>query len=101
MPDRWLPVKWNAPSSLEGGKKSAFVARLRLSMQHVPGALSSVTTAIFNVECNIVDLHIEHKFTDSYDIRCDVEVQDLQHLGRMLTALRNLSCVNGVERVQG
>gem|GEM_PF-6402843 len=85
----------------EGGKGKAFVARMRLTLTHAPGVLSSVTTAIFNVEGNIVDLHIESRGTDSYDMRCDVEVQDLDHFNRMLTALRNLKCIINVERLQG
>ncbi|MBA43654.1 MAG: bifunctional (p)ppGpp synthetase/guanosine-3',5'-bis(diphosphate) 3'-pyrophosphohydrolase [Magnetococcales bacterium] len=99
-PDRWLPVKWREKDP-EGGKGKAFVARMRLTLTHAPGVLSSVTTAIFNVEGNIVDLHIESRGTDSYDMRCDVEVQDLDHFNRMLTALRNLKCIINVERLQG
>lgn len=96
-PDRWIPVKWQTEK--DSGK--AFVARIRIGMNHEPGALSQMTTALFNQGGNIIDLHIDEKGTDSYNIRCDVEVENVEHFSRMLTALRNLKCVNTVERLQG
>jgi len=100
-PDRWLPVKWREKDPQATGKNKAFIARMRLSMRHEPGVLSSVTTSIFNVQGNIVDLHIESRGSDSYDIRCDVEVESLEHFNRMMAALRNLKCIINVERLQG
>ena len=99
QPDRWLPVSWS-DENFKGGDKS-FSARLRLSLTHEPGALSSLTTAIYNVDGNIVDLHIESKSTDLYMIQCDVEVRNLDHFKHMMTALRNLKCVKSVERAVG
>jgi GTP pyrophosphokinase len=99
-PDRWIPVKWNE-SAVESKNNKAFQARLRVSLAHVPGSLSSFSTAIFNADANIVDLRIDSKNTDSFDIACDVEVQNLAHFERLMSALRNLSCVSTVERVNG
>jgi len=99
-PDRWIPVKWNDTAMDDKGSKS-FQARLRVSLAHVPGSLSSFSTAIFNVDANIVDLRIDSKNTDSFDIACDVEVQNLAHFERLMAALRSLSCVSTVERVVG
>ena len=96
-PDRWIPVKWQTKD--DSGK--AFIARIRIGMTHEAGALSQMTTALFNQGGNIIDLHIDEKGTDSYNIRCDVEVENVDHFTRMLTALRNLKCVNTVERLQG
>lgn len=98
-PDRWLPVKWDSEASKQANTK--YVARMRISLNHQPGALSSLTTAIFNADCNIVDLHIEKKFSDNYDIRCDIEVEDLTHFERMMLAIRALSCVTRIERLAG
>jgi guanosine-3',5'-bis(diphosphate) 3'-pyrophosphohydrolase len=97
QPDRWIPVKWGE-EALKSANHS-FQARLRVSLAHVPGALSNLSTAIFNVEGNIVDFHIENRSVDSFDIRCDVEVNNLAHFERMMTAIRNLKCVSRVERV--
>lgn len=96
-PDRWIPVKWQTDSDTN----KAFVARIRITMNHEPGALSQMTTALFNQGGNIIDLHIDEKGTDTYNIRCDVEVENVDHFSKMLTALRNLKCVNTVERLQG
>lgn len=104
QPDRWLSLKWEddaAERQEKENKKQVFQTRLRVSLQHEPGALSSFSTAIFNCEGNIVDLHVERKNTDAYDIQCDIEVRDVAHLNQILAALRSLSCTTEVERRHG
>ena len=96
-PDRWISVKWDNDQEQSG----KYIARLRISLTHQAGALSSLSTAIFNADCNIVDLHIEQKYSDNYDIRCDVEVKDLSHFEQMVFGLKALSCVTKIERLAG
>ena len=97
QPDRWIPVHWQQKEDTE----KSFVVRLRVTMNHEPGALSQMTTALFNETANIVDLLIDEKDTDLYKIRCDVEVANLEHFSRVLTSLKNIKCVQNVERLQG
>lgn len=98
-PDRWLPVTWNNEDGK--GANAKYVSHLRISVTHQPGVLSSLTTAIFNTDGNIVDMSIERRGTDSYDIRCDIEVEDLPHFERIMAALRALSCITRIERLAG
>lgn len=100
QPDRWMSVSWDGAEE-ESDQDRVFQARLRVALKHESGALSNFSTTIFNVEGNIVDLHVERKSTDAYDIRCDVEVRNIEHLETLLSALRSLSCVTEVERRSG
>lgn len=97
QPDRFLPVSWGDEVMDETGQ--VFQARLRVVLNHEPGALSLFTTEIFNKEGNIVDLHIETKSSDNYVLRCDVEVKGLQHFRTIMSGLSKLKCVTSVERV--
>jgi GTP pyrophosphokinase len=96
QPDRFLQVKWNESAY---GKDTFYTARLRLNLQHQPGTLSAVTTAVFNAEGNIVDLQVEHRSSDIYTLRCDVDVRNREHLEQIVGILHSLKVVNGVERI--
>jgi len=98
-PERWLSVKWNSKVTTEG--PANFTARLRISMFNRAGAMSELTTALFNLGVNISDFRIEAKAADYYDVRCDVDVKNMDHFRQMMTNVRNLKCVNHVERIQG
>lgn len=97
QPDRFLPVAWGDEGMEDSGK--VFQARLRVILNHEPGALSSFTTEIFNKGGNIVDLHIESKSTDNYVLRCDVEVKGLGHFRDIMAGITKLKCVASAERV--
>lgn len=98
-PDRWLDVRWNAEKSQDEDHK--FQARLSAALINNPGSLSSFSTALFNVEANIIDLYIHKKSTDALVLRVDVEVNNLEHFEKMMAAIRNLKCVNSIERLMG
>jgi GTP pyrophosphokinase len=97
-PERWLSVKWNSKVLKEG--PANFTARLRISMFNRAGAMSELTTALFNLGVNISDFRIESKAADYYDVRCDVDVKNLDHFRQMMTAVKALKSVNHVERIQ-
>ena len=97
QPDRWLEVSWG-----EGANSDEhFVVRLRATLKHDPGALSSFTTAMFNAEANITDLQVENRGdTDIRHIRCDAEVKNTNHLTKMMSAIKQLNCVLDLERLK-
>lgn len=98
QPDRFLSVHWT-PEALEDA--SLYNARLRLQVQHQPGTLSAVTTAVFNAGGNMTDVRVEQRRSDFYSIRCDVEVGNIDHMQSVLAALKSLHVVHQIERVKG
>ncbi len=94
-PERWLDLGWN-PSA-----DSKATARLQVMTLNQPGSLGSLSTAIGRQGGNITDLRFGARSPDLYEIILDVEVEDLDHLDRVVAGLRATPVVTYVERSQG
>jgi len=94
--DRWLDLGW---SSRSDGAKA--IARLQVMLTNQPGSLGSISTVIGKQGGNITDLRFGARSPDLYEIFVDLEVDDLDHLGRIVASLRAISVVTAVERNQG
>lgn len=95
QPDRWLSIRWSNDTSDE----QHHTARLRLIIRHDPGALSIVSTTVFNAGGNITDINIENRAADHFALRCDIEVKNIEHYQKLRSALQALPIVNNIERV--
>jgi GTP pyrophosphokinase len=95
-PERWLDLAWNS-----GVPDSKAIARLQVMTLNQPGSLGSLSTAIGRQGGNITDLRFGAKSPDLYEMILDIEVDDLDHLGRVVAGLRALPVVTHVERSQG
>ncbi|MEY3905576.1 MAG: hypothetical protein RIR59_399 [Pseudomonadota bacterium] len=88
----WLDLAWGDGS--DGG-----TARLSVVVRNQPGALA-VMAGIFGAnEANILNLKMEHRDTSFHTFIVDLEVRDLQHLTRILAALRAADAVSQAERI--
>jgi GTP pyrophosphokinase len=95
-PERWLDLAWNS-----GASESKAIARVQVMTLNQPGSLGSLSTAIGRQGGNITDLRFGARSPDLYEIILDIEVDDLDHLGRVVAGLRALPVVTNVERSQG
>jgi GTP pyrophosphokinase len=95
-PEHWLDLGWNS-----GPAESKAIARVQVMTLNQPGSLGSLSTAIGRQGGNITDLRFGAKSPDLYEIIVDIEVDDLDHLGRVVAGLRALPVVTHVERSQG
>jgi guanosine-3',5'-bis(diphosphate) 3'-pyrophosphohydrolase len=94
--DRWLDLGWN---QLVAGIKAT--ARLQVMTLNQPGSLGSLSTVIGREGGNITDLRFGAKSDDLYEIVLDVEVDDRDHMDRIMASLRASPVVTAVERMQG
>jgi GTP pyrophosphokinase len=94
--DRWLDLGWN---QLAAGVKAT--ARLEVMTLNQPGSLGSLSTVIGREGGNITDLRFGAKSDDLYEIVLDVEVDDRDHMDRIMAGLRASPVVTAVERMQG
>jgi GTP pyrophosphokinase len=94
--DRWLDLGWN---HLVTGIKGT--ARLQVMTLNQPGSLGSLSTVIGREGGNITDLRFGAKSDDLYEIVVDVEVDDRDHMDRIMAGLRASPVVTAVERMQG
>jgi guanosine-3',5'-bis(diphosphate) 3'-pyrophosphohydrolase len=94
--DRWLDLGWN---QLAAGVKAT--ARLQVMTLNQPGSLGSLSTVIGREGGNITDLRFGARSDDLYEIVLDVEVDDRDHMDRIMAGLRASPVVTAVERMQG
>ncbi len=94
--NRWLDLGWNP--NAEGIKA---IARLRLMSTNQPGSLGSLSTVIGKQGGNITDVRFGTRSPDLYEIILDIEVDDRDHLERIVASLRATPVVTYVERAQG
>jgi len=93
-PERWIDLTWQ----LEPGSTQRFAAVLKVMILNEVGALAQMTQAIGENDGNILNLQMEAKGPSFYDVRIVVEVLDLKHLSRIMTALKGRSMVSSVQR---
>lgn len=93
--ERILDLAWNDPKE----SSQRFVGRIKATFLNKTGSLAAFSSAISKQKGNIVNLKITHRTVDFWEIIIDVEVTDVEHMNRILAALRTLSITNSVERI--
>lgn len=91
-PERWLDVGWEAAA------EEKHVARVRIVLENVPGALGAMSNAIGRQSGNIVNLRFANRATDFFELYLDIEVESLDHLANIIAALRTESVITSIER---
>lgn len=93
--ERRVEVEWDRK------KKANRPVKIRVFCVDQKGILASITTAITNCEANIISANVlstrDHRGVNNFE----VDVQDLDHLNRVMGALRSLKGVTAVERLKG
>ena len=87
----WLDLSWGARSG--GGS-----ARLAVIVRNEPGALATMAGIFGSHDANILNLKLENRDTGFHTFIVDLEVSDLQHLMRIMAALRATDVVTQAER---
>jgi GTP pyrophosphokinase len=94
-PERRVDVEWDMK------KKAARAVKIRVHCLDQKGILASITGAITNCEANIVSAQVftlpDQKGMNTFE----VDVQDLAHLNRVMSALMKIKGVIQVERLRG
>jgi len=88
----WIDLSW-------GARAAGAIGRLRVTLYDRPGTLAEMAGICAQNHCNVKSLsqtHLDHPFT-TYEL--DLEVQDLAHLNRVLSALRASDAVAQAERI--
>ena len=88
----WVDVSW-------GDESEGATARISVMVKNEPGALGILATIIGQHKANIINVRLDTRDTRFHTNLIDVEVHDLQHLMRLIAALRAADVVSLVERV--
>jgi GTP diphosphokinase / guanosine-3',5'-bis(diphosphate) 3'-diphosphatase len=87
----WVDLAWGDGS--DGG-----TARLAVVLKNEPGALAVMAGIYGTHKANILNLRLENRDATFHTFRIDLEVHDVQHLMRIIAALRATDAVSSVER---
>ena len=90
----WIDLRWG-----EGSEGAA--ARLRITLQHRPGAMAEVAGIFGLHKANILNLRLVARDAPFHTFQIDLEVHDLQHLMRIISAVRASDAVAQADRVYG
>ncbi|HIF09875.1 MAG TPA: bifunctional (p)ppGpp synthetase/guanosine-3',5'-bis(diphosphate) 3'-pyrophosphohydrolase [Sneathiellales bacterium] len=96
-PERWLDVSWE-PDSAEA---EIHVGRISTVAANEAGALGSLLTVIASNSSNIVNLKINDRSKDFFEVVIDLEVRDVKHMANIIAGLRANALVSSVNRVRG
>jgi GTP diphosphokinase / guanosine-3',5'-bis(diphosphate) 3'-diphosphatase len=88
----WVDLAWGDES--DGG-----AARLCIVIKNEPGSLAIVATILGNHGANIVSMDQASRDGSFHTFHLDIEVHDVQHLMRILAALRATDVVSTAERL--
>ena len=87
----WVDLAWGDGS--DGG-----TARLNVIVKNEPGALGVMSGILGAHQANIVNLSLSHRDAAFHTYDATVEVHDVQHLMKILAALRAADAVSSAER---
>ncbi|WP_022671851.1 RelA/SpoT family protein [Novosphingopyxis baekryungensis] len=90
----WIDLRWGPDS--EGA-----AARLRITLQHRPGSMAEVAGIFGLHKANILNIRLVGRDGPFQTFEIDLEVHDLQHLMRIVSATRASDAVAQADRVYG
>ena len=93
QPERWVDLHWR-----EGKHKSINTVTLDLTITNDAGVLGRICTLIGEQNANISDLNFIDRKPDFYRLLVDVDLRDVEHMHRVMTALEAESNVSSIRR---
>ena len=88
----WLDLSW-------GERSQGAVGRLRAMLYNRPGTLAEMAGIFAKNRANVVTLEQTQRDDPFHTYEVDLEVQDVAHLTRIISALRASDAVAQVERI--
>ncbi len=88
----WVDLAWGDGS--DGG-----TARLCIVVRNEPGSLAVMAGIFGRQKANILNLKLEARDAGFHTFKVDLEVHDLQHLTRIVAALRAAEAVSQADRI--
>jgi GTP pyrophosphokinase/guanosine-3',5'-bis(diphosphate) 3'-pyrophosphohydrolase len=82
QPARWVDLHWHA-----GRHAAVHTVSLELTISNDAGVLGRICTLIGEQKANISDLRFTTRKPDYYRVIVDVDLRDVEHLHKVMTAL--------------
>ncbi|NVO24508.1 bifunctional (p)ppGpp synthetase/guanosine-3',5'-bis(diphosphate) 3'-pyrophosphohydrolase [Donghicola sp. C2-DW-16] len=91
--ERWMDIYWHS-----GEHPAKYPVTLDLTISNDAGVLGRICTLIGEQKANISDLYFVDRKPDFYRLEVDVDLKDVEHLHRVMTALQADSDVAEISR---
>jgi GTP pyrophosphokinase len=88
----WVDLSW-------GERSTGAVGRLRVVLYHRPGTLAEMAAIFAHNHANVMNLVLTQRDDPFHTYEADLEVNDLAHLTRIVSALRASEAVAQAERI--
>ena len=88
----WVDLSW-------GDQSRGAVGRIRVILYNRPGTLAEMAGVFARANANVMNLELTERDDPFHTYVADLEVQDLAHLARIVSALRASEAVAEAERV--
>ncbi|WP_194097890.1 RelA/SpoT family protein [Marivivens aquimaris] len=95
QPERWVDLHWQ-----DGLHSASHTVTLDMTISNDAGVLGRICTVIGEQDANISDLNFIDRKPDFYRLQVDVDLRDIEHLHRVMTALEAESNVSSIARLQ-
>jgi GTP diphosphokinase / guanosine-3',5'-bis(diphosphate) 3'-diphosphatase len=95
--DSWVDLAWTQTAL----SRTLAVGRIQATVENARGVLAELCRIIAEYEGDIINLHLNNRSADFFDMTFDIEVADARHLTNILAAMRTSKSVKEVERVRG
>ncbi|WP_435404493.1 RelA/SpoT family protein [Marivivens donghaensis] len=93
--ERWVDLHWQ-----DGRHEPKHTVTLDLTISNDAGVLGRICTIIGEQAANISDLNFIDRKPDFYRLFVDVDLRDIEHLHRVMTALEAESNVSSIARLR-
>jgi GTP pyrophosphokinase len=93
-PERRITVEWDK------SKSGARSVKIRVFCENQKGMLAGITAAMTNTEANIISAKVQSTPDNKGVNNFEVDVQDLEHLNRVIKAIMKVKGVYRVERLR-
>ncbi len=93
-PERWTDVQWDEEIS------RSFDVNVDIDVKNERGALTRVSAAISDEQANIANLSMSEDLGPQKIMHFTIQVNDRQHLARVIRSVRRVDVVNRVTRVR-
>jgi GTP pyrophosphokinase len=96
-PERKIDVEWEKAS--DSNNPSSYTVKLTMEVEDRKGLLAAVSAKISDINTNITNMEARGSDAEQHArIDVTVEISDVQHLDRVIKALKSVNGVIDVER---
>ncbi|MCA1661314.1 MAG: RelA/SpoT family protein [Novosphingobium sp.] len=88
----WIDLQWDA-------RTDGATGRIRATLYNRPGTLADMAGVFAGNKANVVNLELTHRDDPFHTYDVDLEVRDLAHLTRIVSALRASDAIAQAERI--